>query len=261
MTAQSPEEAYNRLAGLWALAEFQFDHEYLLSDWIAFEYDLASPTSRDIYERFKSTCNLTASLEDFEAFTGFKYRVWPFSPRINQTLTLGELSVWLLNHCDLPDVHPLHIAGQVCEPGGIFLAMSDLVRRTTGDDRIRPSSPVADVLQPDQFQRFLWQVQVASRLPIPAHSDPTALYGCLAFLLMPLGLIVIVMAWAVADDPAIGSLVGLATIAIGFVLCLIRVPDSNWFSTESFLPPKVITFGDLARVFAANEQISIGDAT
>lgn len=248
MPARTPEEAYNRLAVLWAMADFEWDHEFPFSEWIAIEYEVSSPRSRDVYDRFDATCNLVASLEEFEAFTGFRYRVWPLSPRVDKNLTLGDFSVWLLDNSDLPETGPLNIAGKLCEQGGIFLGMSDVVKRETGENRIRPSSRIADVLSVDQLCRLLWQTQVATGRLLKQEESSMA-RGCAALLVTIFGIVALIV--GAAASIAILAFLGASSVLAAIVaVCL-----NQQSGVEAVLPHGIETFADLAREFAQQPQL------
>lgn len=248
MTAQSPEEAFHRLATMWSSAFCDWSHDQLFSEWELHEIENPWRTSRDVHKCFVRGCNLTASLEEFETVTGYSRRSWFSSIRWSETLTLGQFSVWLLDHCDLPDVRPLIIAGKVCEPGGIFIGMSEIVERETGNDRVRPSTHIADVLKFDQLLVVLWQTQVATGRMLPPK-DSAMSPGCAAFLSTVFGAAAIIV--GVQWPSNLLMLTGIGSMLTGIIVATFRQRTS----LDAILPKEVTTFGDLARAFASKQPL------
>lgn len=252
-----PEQAFQRLAGLWTITDFNcpwgFDIPFI--NWIIDQNDLSILRSATVHEIFVMTCGLNTSLAEFEQATGYVPPRWPFSPKWDEDLTLGEFSVWLLAHSDLPTIEPLEIAGTSCKPGGIFLGLSEIVQRKTGRTRLRPSSVIASTLNPEELQVVLWQTQTATGRLVPGGEWDWRSSGCLSFTLTLLGAIGIIAAFLYENTTFFWLTV--ATMFAGLIHGIFVTYPSQAKRMQSLLPEGVVTFGDLVRVFAKQPAVDV----
>lgn len=258
------QTAYDRLRQLY-YPNWVVNSGSTVCDWFDWRFECGGPDDAIgwLYELLRDVVGLTASETELLEFLEYSGDGSGGCRSIFETrdVTLGALSVWVIDHSELVAVKPFGVCGRSCEAGGVYLALERIASRLNPQTTcFGPSTKLLDVVPIDEAWKFWEAAGVTANRRMPEWRAFGGYFGCLSVLVF-LYAIPLIVAWEVfewLDSPW--------ELPLGFVCYLtwimVATYCQNWMAPavavffdrkkppEWFLPPGITTFGDLARHLA-----------
>lgn len=157
--------------------------------------------------------------------------------------TLGEFVAWLAPRSRLPSFQPINIGGSVCAAAGVFLGMRDVATNLKlKKSRFAPSTPILQCLEKCELASFWEQLKHHQSETLPELCWPWERFVQHLVWKGVFGVLLGVVGVLTFQSP-------LAAMEIlAALLCFSMARNLAYAGNP--LPPRVVTFGDLARILA-----------